>query len=39
MAAQPAALSDDEIALAQVLGRRVAEVAASLAAGRDARRV
>jgi NAD(P)H dehydrogenase (quinone) len=39
MAPQPAALSDDEIALAQVLGRRVADVAAALAAGRVARRV
>ena len=31
---QPGALSDDEIALAQALGKRVAEVAATLAAGR-----
>lgn len=38
MAAQPAALSEDEIALAQALGKRVADVAATLAAGRAARR-
>jgi NAD(P)H dehydrogenase (quinone) len=38
MAAQPGALSDDEIALAQALGRRVADVAATLAAGRAARK-
>jgi NAD(P)H dehydrogenase (quinone) len=38
LAAQPAALSEDEIALAQVQGKRVAEVAATLAAGRAARR-
>ena len=38
LAAQPAALSQDEIELAQVQGRRVAEVAATLAAGRAARR-
>jgi NAD(P)H dehydrogenase (quinone) len=38
MAAQPATLSEDEIALAQALGRRVADVAATLAAGRAARR-
>jgi hypothetical protein len=38
MAAQPGALSDDEIALAQALGKRVAEVAANLAAGKAARR-
>jgi NAD(P)H dehydrogenase (quinone) len=38
IAPQPAALSEDEITLAQALGRRVAEVAATLAAGRDARR-
>lgn len=37
MATQPGALSDDEIALAQALGKRVAEVAADLAAGRAAR--
>jgi NAD(P)H dehydrogenase (quinone) len=37
LAAQPAVLSDDEIALAQALGRRVAEVAATLAAGRRER--
>jgi NAD(P)H dehydrogenase (quinone) len=33
MAAQPAALSEDEITLAQALGKRVADVAARLAAG------
>ncbi len=38
LAAQPGALSEDEITLAQALGRRVAEVAATLAAGRAARR-
>jgi NAD(P)H dehydrogenase (quinone) len=38
MAAQPGVLSSDEIALAQSLGRRVADVAATLAAGRAARR-
>ncbi|MEO8017064.1 MAG: NAD(P)H:quinone oxidoreductase [Pseudomonadota bacterium] len=38
MAAQPAALSEDEIELAQALGRRVADVAATLAAGRVARK-
>jgi NAD(P)H dehydrogenase (quinone) len=38
MAAQPGALSEDEIQLAQALGKRVAEVAATLAAGRAARR-
>ncbi len=37
MAAQPGALSDDEITLAQALGKRVADVAATLAAGRAAR--
>ena len=37
MAAQPGALSDDEITLAQVLGRRVAEITAALVAGRAAR--
>ena len=37
-APQPGALSEDEIALAQALGRRVAEIAAALAAGRAARR-
>jgi hypothetical protein len=31
-------LSEDEIALAQALGNRVAEIAAALAAGRAARR-
>jgi NAD(P)H dehydrogenase (quinone) len=38
LATQPALLSEDEIALAQALGRRVAEVAANLAAGKAARR-
>ena len=38
MASQPAALSEDEIVLAQALGKRVAEVAATLVAGRAARR-
>jgi NAD(P)H dehydrogenase (quinone) len=38
LAPQPATLSEDEITLAQVLGKRVAEVAAALAAGRAARR-
>jgi NAD(P)H dehydrogenase (quinone) len=37
-APQPATLSDDEIVLAQALGRRVAEMASDLAAGRRARR-
>jgi NAD(P)H dehydrogenase (quinone) len=37
LAAQPGALSEDEIPLAQALGKRVAEVAATLAAGRAAR--
>jgi NAD(P)H dehydrogenase (quinone) len=37
MAAQPGVLSDDEITLAQALGKRVADVAATLAAGRAAR--
>jgi NAD(P)H dehydrogenase (quinone) len=36
-AAQPAVLSEDEIALAQALGKRVAQVAADLSAGRAAR--
>lgn len=36
-APQPGALSDDEIAVAQALGRRVAEAAAALEAGRQAR--
>jgi NAD(P)H dehydrogenase (quinone) len=36
MAAQPAVLSEDEITLAQALGRRVAEVAAALKSGRGA---
>ena len=38
LASQPAALSDDEITLAQALGKRVADLAATLAAGRTARR-
>jgi NAD(P)H dehydrogenase (quinone) len=38
MAAQPGALSEDEIVLARALGKRVADVAATLAAGRAARR-
>jgi hypothetical protein len=38
MAAQPAVLSNDEATLAQALGRRVAEIARALAAGRPARR-
>lgn len=38
LAAQPGTLSEDEITLAQVLGKRVAEFAATLAAGRAARR-
>ena len=37
-APQPATLSEDEITLARVQGKRVAEVAATLAAGRAARR-
>jgi NAD(P)H dehydrogenase (quinone) len=37
-AAQPGALSEDEITLARAQGRRIAEVAATLAAGRAARR-
>jgi NAD(P)H dehydrogenase (quinone) len=37
-APQPGTLSDDESALAQALGKRVAEIAAALAAGRAARR-
>ncbi len=38
LAAQPGTLSEDEITLAQVLGKRVAEFAVTLAAGRAARR-
>ena len=38
VAASPGALSKDEIDLAQALGRRVADIAATLAAGRAARR-
>jgi len=37
-AAQPGVLSEDEITLAQALGKRVADIAATLAAGRTARR-
>jgi NAD(P)H dehydrogenase (quinone) len=38
LASQTATLSEDEITLAQVLGKRVAELAAALVAGRVARR-
>ena len=38
LASQPAALSDDEMTLAQALGKRVADVAATLVAGRASRR-
>jgi len=38
MAAQQGTLSEDEVTLAQALGKRVADVAANLAAGRAARR-
>jgi NAD(P)H dehydrogenase (quinone) len=37
MAAQPGALSEDEITLAQALGKRIADVAAALKAGRVTR--
>ena len=37
VATQPGALTEDEIALAQALGKRVAEVATKLAAGRAPR--
>jgi NAD(P)H dehydrogenase (quinone) len=37
LAAQPGSLSEDEVTLAVALGRRVAEVAANLAAGKTAR--
>jgi NAD(P)H dehydrogenase (quinone) len=37
LASQPGTLSDDEIVLAQALGKRVAEVAANLSAGKAAR--
>jgi NAD(P)H dehydrogenase (quinone) len=37
-ATQPGTLSDDEISLARVQGNRIAEIAATLAAGRAARR-
>jgi len=38
MATQQGTLSEDEITLAQALGKRVAEVAANLVAGKAARR-
>ena len=38
MATQPAMLSEDEIVLAQALGKRVADIAATLVAGRTSRR-
>jgi NAD(P)H dehydrogenase (quinone) len=38
LAAQPGTLSEDEITLAQALGKRLAEFAVTLAAGRAARR-
>ena len=38
MASQPGVLSEDEIALARALGRRIADVAATLSAGRAARK-
>ena len=38
LASQPATLSEDEVTLAQALGKRVADVAATLAAGRNTRR-
>jgi NAD(P)H dehydrogenase (quinone) len=38
MASQPGVLSEDEIVLARALGRRIADVAATLAAGRAARK-
>jgi NAD(P)H dehydrogenase (quinone) len=38
VAPQPGVLSEDEIALAQALGKRVADIAATLVAGRSARR-
>src|SRR5690349_8737946 len=38
LAAQPGTLTEDEIALAQVLGKRIAEVATKLGAGRPPRR-
>jgi NAD(P)H dehydrogenase (quinone) len=37
MASQPAVLSEDEISLAQALGKRVADVAATLVAGKASR--
>jgi NAD(P)H dehydrogenase (quinone) len=37
MAAQPGALSEDESSLARALGKRVAEIAATLAAGRSSK--
>jgi NAD(P)H dehydrogenase (quinone) len=38
LASQPATLSEDEITLAQSLGKRVADITATLVAGRTARR-
>ena len=38
LATQPGVLSEDEISLAQAQGRRIAEIAATLAAGRASRR-
>jgi len=38
IASQPGTLTDDEITLARVQGKRIAEVAAALVAGRSARR-
>jgi NAD(P)H dehydrogenase (quinone) len=38
LATQPGVLTEDETALAQAQGRRIAEVAAALAAGRAARK-
>jgi len=38
MAAQPGALSEDEITLAKALGRRVADIGAALVAGRAAKK-
>jgi len=38
IASQPGTLTDDEITLARVQGKRIAEVAAALVAGRTARR-
>jgi hypothetical protein len=38
MASQPGRLSEDEITVAQALGKRVAEIAAALEAGKAARK-